>query len=130
MITFTTNIPSKVELYENIVDDPANFDPLLQDVVPTTEPLLINPSQFYDYDAPANFGDTPDALFGLYGVHFIADASGTTTHNIQIDPSATRIVYEVAGKRTTTAPPVVVPTIERYACVYVWISSGTTRFPD
>jgi hypothetical protein len=131
-VTFTTNIPSRVELVEITTTDPQHNLEADQAVIPTTEPLTIRAGQVYDFDPPAHLGDTPDITYSVFGCNFIADPTGTTTHAIQVDPTAQRIVFEKDNVRSTTAPAIIVPPSGvQYTCCYLWVSKGDpTRFPD
>jgi hypothetical protein len=125
-ITLTTSAPATYKLREIVVGSPADFDTTQSTVADGTEPLALFPSQVYDYDSPLNVGLTTDATFGLFSVQFTADAAGSTTHTIQVDPAVTRVVYQKAGSRTrsTAVPTALAPT----DTVYLWCSDHD-RFP-
>jgi hypothetical protein len=127
MITLTTTVPCSLRLTEIVVGSPNDFNPAQSTVADAVEPLATFAGQVYDYDSPADAGDTPDVTFGLYAANFSADPAGSTTHTIQVDPAVTNIKYEASTTRVrSTSVPAAVPPNE---AVYIWCSDSP-RFPD
>jgi hypothetical protein len=120
MITLSTNVPCVAQVREIVIPD--WNDVTQSSVIDHVGPLDVSDAQVLDWDSPLSGVVTPDERVGAFSITFHADAGGKTSHQFDVAARATRVSYEVAGRRVrNTAVP---GPLDAGKVVFVWVADG------